>query len=333
MSRSSWLLLVGLWPAACRDTATPAQVPSRSALGPSDAALDADPLCAKVGYAGCCGPGQTLIYCVGGNAIQKSCPPAACGWDPQTSLYACGSSAGADPSGSLPRACPGSDSGALDLAAPDAPGDARLEAAGGCGPLGYAGCCAGSKLLYCVAGTVLHLECGSSGACGWNPTSALYDCGTAGAQDPSGVNPRACSTLFGDGGPQLDGAPDLGKDQGAVDQSVASADLGPVDASLGAEQPGNDLGPPRDGLPDTRRREVATGLDPSGLDRTGDRPGTVALISGGGGCSCELASPVRNCASTAEPPKEASKRNCPALVLVLSIVALSLSRRGSRRKG
>jgi hypothetical protein len=272
--------------AACHGEA-PDAARRRGALGPGDAAAaDLHPTCTKVGYAGCCGPAQTLVYCVGGAPLSKSCAPAFCGWDPVASLYACGSSASLDPSGAVPRACPGADAGPPADGARDG---VAADLAGSCGPLGYAGCCAGSsKLLHCVAGSVLQLECGPAGSCGWSSTGARYECGSSTASDPSGLHPRPCSVLFGDGGPRLDGGPDLTvKDQAVLDQPRPHD--GPLAETRPGERPPSDTVAPREvSVPDLRARELATGLDPTGLDRAGDRPGSIGLISGGGGCACSL---------------------------------------------
>lgn len=310
MSPRSALLLAVLL-AACRGDA--GDVSSRrGSLGPGDAAAaDLHPTCTKVGYAGCCGPAQTLAYCVGGALLSKSCAPALCGWDPVVSLYACGSSASPDPSGALPRACPGADAGPPADSARDG---VAADVAQGCGPLGYAGCCAGSKLLHCVAGSVLQLECGPGGSCGWSPTGARYECGSSTASDPSGLHPRPCSVLFGDGGPQLDGRSDLAaKDQAVLDQPLTND--GPLADSRPGERAGDSLASRDASAHDLRSRELATGLDPTGLDRAGDRAGSIGLISGGGGCACRLDAAL-------------SGRNPPLLLAVLIIGLLMSRRRG-----
>ncbi len=314
------LAVVGL--AACLERGA-SRGSTRRALGGADAAADLHPTCVKAGYAGCCSASGKLVYCVAGKPLEQSCAPALCGWDPAVSLYACGSSSAPDPSGVHPRACPSPDAGAAaDLPHADATHDAgALDArsdAGACGPLGYAGCCAGSKLLYCIAGSILALECGTTaGSCGWNPKSARYECGTSAGQDPSGLHPRACSAIFGDGGPQLDGAPDLPRPDQRVDLPAAS-DGSAADLVARSERPA-DLarGRERAASPDARARELAVGLDPSGLDRAGDRPASIGRVSGGGGCSCALG----------------PRGNPSDLLLVLTIGALVAVRLRRARKG
>jgi hypothetical protein len=62
----------------------------------------------------------------------------------------------------------------------------------GCGSITYQGCCSGTTLKYCSSGQIVSSSCASSPSCGWDSASKLYDCGTSGGSDPSGVYPKTC---------------------------------------------------------------------------------------------------------------------------------------------
>jgi hypothetical protein len=154
--------------------------------------------CGTVGYQGCC-RGGTLRYCVAGKLVEKDCAPAQCGWDPLFKVYACGASSASDPGG-LPRECPASDGGPPDAHprdAPPPPGDKNA-----CGAVTYAGCCAGTQLLFCVGGALLTLDCSANPHCGWDSAKSYYACGTDGLGDPSGNHPRGRRRGAGGGGPR-----------------------------------------------------------------------------------------------------------------------------------
>jgi len=61
-----------------------------------------------------------------------------------------------------------------------------------CGSLTEAGCCDGNILAFCNAGRVTQLNCADRPSCGWNASESIYDCQTAGGEDPSGRVPIAC---------------------------------------------------------------------------------------------------------------------------------------------
>jgi len=65
-----------------------------------------------------------------------------------------------------------------------------------CGPIGPVGCCTGTVLKYCNAGSLATQDCASSPSCGWSAGPAKYSCGTAGTADPGSDagpgNPMAC---------------------------------------------------------------------------------------------------------------------------------------------
>jgi hypothetical protein len=64
-----------------------------------------------------------------------------------------------------------------------------------CGALTEVGCCdAQGRVTYCEGGMFYCIDCASQQpSCGWNAEANFYDCGTAGAADPSGANPKSCS--------------------------------------------------------------------------------------------------------------------------------------------
>jgi agmatine/peptidylarginine deiminase len=64
----------------------------------------------------------------------------------------------------------------------------------GCGEINNVGCCDGQTLKYCENNALKVFNCSSMPSCGWQAQNSFYDCGTAGAADPSGKNPKACPT-------------------------------------------------------------------------------------------------------------------------------------------
>jgi len=75
---------------------------------PSDAAVDGGGPCGGIAIEGCC-DGDTLKYCEDGLLRVISCGlNPRCGWMAMGQYYDCGTQGGSDPSGKLPRACPGS---------------------------------------------------------------------------------------------------------------------------------------------------------------------------------------------------------------------------------
>jgi len=299
----------------------------RHALALAEAGAEAGPGCGSITYQGCCS-GQSLVYCAAPGILQaKACAPLQCGWNGTFGIYACGTTAGQDPSGKLPRSCPVADAGLPDAApldaAPDAPSSADAKPDAGCGSLGYVGCCAGQTLLFCSGGQVLSQACG--GGCGWNAAKGLYDCGTSGGGDPTGIFPKSCAVVMGDAG-----IPDLGADQAGVDQSAAadlSTDL--ADAALdqvaskdgfttseGAPQP--EASVTRDGNP-----PETSGLDASGLDAVKQGDSGQLVPGGGGGCSCRVAGDT---ARSRAPVCEGS--GAAPLALLLALVVLALRLRG-----
>ena len=286
-----WLALVtALAAAACAEPVASLTHP----LAAPDAAPDQSAGCGTLGAVGCC-QGQTLRFCAAGQPKAQACPATAkCGWNVKYGLYGCGPTAGADPSGKHPRACAGQSSdAAVDAPAPPpdlALADQSSPDLGGCGPVGFAGCCAKQKLLFCVAGKLKTLECGAKLYCGWDPKGSYYACGTAGAADPSGKHPQSCSKLIGDAGINLDGGADLPGDQGPGDLPAEAAADAATDAGAdGDAAPVNDL-PGGDQPGDAPAGERLVGLDAVGLEPSLVEP--APPDSGEGGCgSCAVATP------------------------------------------
>jgi MYXO-CTERM domain-containing protein len=268
MMRSLVLFGVG---ALCVSCVRPELGSRRSAAGQQDASA----ACAGVGYIGCC-IGDTLRYCAAGKLVEKSCAALGqhCGWDSLFAEYGCGSSAAADPSGKVPRACPAGDAGApADLPRPD--GAAAPDLAG-CGAVTYAGCCLGTQLFFCAGGKLMGKSCSNDPQCGWDASKLYYNCGTAGGADPGGVHAKACGWLPPDAGPS-----DL--------QREAKADAPRADraADRAARETGGDAPADRHRAVERGRDGIGEsfGLDPSGLEvHRGD---TVAP-SPSSGCSCAL---------------------------------------------
>ena len=165
--------------------------------------------CDGVTFEGCC-DGQLLKYCENGQLQQVNCGnQPSCGWDAGNKFYNCGTAGGEDPSGQNPKDCGG---GPCE---PDCAGKAcGSDGCGGvcgqcgnnetcqsgqcvpggdtCGGVTFEGCCDGELLKYCENGQLQTLDCAGNASCGWNAQANYYDCGTNGAADPSGQNPKDC---------------------------------------------------------------------------------------------------------------------------------------------
>lgn len=61
-----------------------------------------------------------------------------------------------------------------------------------CDLIGYLGCCEGEMVIWCEDGKPMQIDCISNLHCGYDPVSHLYDCGTAGNDDPEG-NGKSCT--------------------------------------------------------------------------------------------------------------------------------------------
>jgi MYXO-CTERM domain-containing protein len=167
--------------------------------------------CGNINAIGCC-DGEILKYCSNGKPVAEDCGPSPkCGWNTAGPYYACGTAGGADPSGKNVKSC-----GVLtDAPLPDL-GPDKGTPPSKCGKVTTEGCCDNQMLYYCDNGQLANIDCTQSPKCGWDPQNNYYDCGTAGAADPSGKNPQPCSGFFGDAGPPK--IPDKGAPQpcGAV---------------------------------------------------------------------------------------------------------------------
>ncbi len=282
-----WLILA-LCALAPGCTTPPEQGARARALASDAAAADKGGGCGAVSKVGCCAGPKSLRYCAGSHPKTKACPPGqVCGWSATYGLYSCGASAGADPSGVAPYACPAPDSG-VDAAAAK---DAAAADLGVCSGPGHVGCCQGQTLIFCAGGKLLSLDCSKNPSCGWSAASGYYDCATAGKPDPSGKHALACSwpgdagapdSLFGDGPtPDLAAAP--------ADQAASPGDA-VSDAGSGNEGftivPDTVAHLDASEAPDQAAAEVGPGLDVSGFEGGTADIATVAT-GGGGGCSCQ----------------------------------------------
>lgn len=170
--------------------------------------------CGNVTAEGCC-DGEVLRYCENGKLVAADCTGSpSCGWDGSNGWYDCGTSGGADPSGTYVKSC----NVVTDAPAPDL-GPDILPA--GCGNVGYEGCCDGDTVWFCENSQLSSINCALSGAlCSWDSANGYYDCGSSGAADPSGVYPQSCGTVMGDAGslPPSDGQtpPDQGAGCGSI---------------------------------------------------------------------------------------------------------------------
>ena len=129
--------------------------------------------CGSDGCGGSCGdcPGAAPI-CQAGKCkaeCETNCSGKDCGSD------GCGGSCGNCPNGT------------------SCTGGKCVEQADECDGITYEGCCEGSTLKYCEDGELVVADCGGSPKCGWKAESKLYDCGTQGGSDPSGVFKKDCS--------------------------------------------------------------------------------------------------------------------------------------------
>ncbi len=94
---------------------------------------------------------------------------------------------------------------------PGAPARPRTtgQALAGCGQVTFQGCCQGNTVWFCKSKKLQKISCAASPKCGWSTTYNVYDCGTAGAADPSGKHAMPCALgdagLLGDG-PAADGS-------------------------------------------------------------------------------------------------------------------------------
>ena len=171
---------------------------------------EVDP-CGGITYEGCC-QGQVAVWCEDGELSETDCASdLACGWVADLGYY-CGSDGGVDPSGDLPKDCPGSDpppdctpncqgvscgddgcGGTCGTCGDDAScqGGSCVSSSGGCGEVTYDGCCDGQVATWCDEGELVTDDCTQyDGQCGWVDGSGYY-CESDGGADPGGL-PKAC---------------------------------------------------------------------------------------------------------------------------------------------
>jgi len=99
-----------------------------------------------------------------------------------------------------------------DLPPPDmpAPDKTKPDAALPCGKITFQGCCDGEVLMFCQNNKLNIVNCigEAQPKCGWNSSSAFYDCGTSGGSDPKGKHPKTCPGKGPDSGPPDSAPPD-----------------------------------------------------------------------------------------------------------------------------
>lgn len=169
---------------------------------------------------GCCEEFK-VHYCHDGKQLQTSCTPyPKCGWDQSEGSYMCGTWGEASPNPEQPKSCsnypPLSCGDGLcqgHESSQDCPtdcqtwGDCENDM---CGPgenhencpqdclytdcqfVPDQGCCNGDIAQHCQGGLTLMVNCLDDQQCGWDASSASYQCGTDGGADPSGMLPREC---------------------------------------------------------------------------------------------------------------------------------------------
>ncbi len=164
--------------------------------------------CDGISYEGCC-DGSLLKYCDNNQLQTINCGSnPQCGWNAQGKFYDCNTNGGSDPSGTNPKSCDGGCT--PDCAGKACGGDGCGGSCGscsgtdqcqggqcvpvgdGCNGLTYEGCCDGNTLKYCEDNQLKSLDCAGNPSCGWNADAKFYDCGTAGAADPSNSFPLSC---------------------------------------------------------------------------------------------------------------------------------------------
>jgi len=142
--------------------------------------------CGSVTKVGCCLADGRLLFCDGRILRVIDCRERPlCGWR-ETGMYSCDTGGHVAPTDRYPKYCPAND-----------PQVQRLEAEKNhlpnrCGGVTEVGCCDGSVLKLCRNGMLREIDCRNNLECGWRGTTQVYNCGTAGVEDPSGRHRRAC---------------------------------------------------------------------------------------------------------------------------------------------
>ena len=137
-------------------------------------------VCGPDGCGGECGVCKSQGQCVEGQCVADSCL-GACGGQSQFECFC--------------------DNQCLELndCCPDfcevCP-DVCEEPEDNCNGIGWTGCCDGKVIKYCDNGELKEQDCTTDPKCGWKTGQQnYYDCGTDGAEDPSGDNPLDCSKV------------------------------------------------------------------------------------------------------------------------------------------
>jgi len=147
----------GQFPKACSGTCTP------SCAGKQ---------CGDDGCGGSCGTCPAGQTCNAGQCKPQSCTPVCTG--KQCGDDGCGGSCGTCPAGQQCQA------------------GKCVQGQDPCQGVSWEGCCDGQTLKYCEENQLKTINCGNQPQCGWDAQGKFYNCGTAGAADPSGLSPKEC---------------------------------------------------------------------------------------------------------------------------------------------
>jgi hypothetical protein len=147
--------------------------------------------CPAAWEGGCCA-GETLWWCESGKIRSLDCSARPlCGWA-NSQFYDCNTSGAKDPTNRLMKVC-----SVRGLIVPDS------RFTDDCHGVTAKGCCSGDLLYACDEGQLRIISCARNQTCGWRRANAIYNCGTEGGSDPSGVYPRECPAGLPDGGFQF----------------------------------------------------------------------------------------------------------------------------------
>lgn len=133
--------------------------------------------CGPDGCAGSCGDCQEGAQCQEGACVSATCVGSCGGQSP----FDCFCD---DQCTQMGDCCPD-----FCTACPDICGEE------GCQGIGWQGCCDGETVKWCQDDELQEQDCSELLACGWSNKDGYYDCETAGAADPDGEHPMACSDI------------------------------------------------------------------------------------------------------------------------------------------
>jgi len=254
--------------------------------------------CGDDGCGGSCGTCEGDLQCIGGQCVAGDSCAGACGGQAASGCYC------DEECVNYGDCCPDVCEQCPELAACAAPCEPACEAGfvcvdgecvdqgdaclgpgtpvgNDCGAISDIGCCSeAGKLYYCQQGALYCIDCGANAPeCGWSAENSWYDCGTDGAEDPSGLNPLTCDAgaCVPDCSGKVCGSDGCDGECGTCDEGLV-CDAGQCISTVPAEDlGGND-------------KDVATEEDvpvvPGNDVVTGDTTGEDVSSGGGGGSSC-----------------------------------------------